>query len=250
MADRSALYDPTYYVGNVERKHTSAEVVVPLLLEWLSPQSVVDVGCGTGGWLQSFICHGVTDVLGVEGPWGGPELASGQVHLTDLDRPISLEREFDLVMTLEVAEHLDPVAEQVFVDSLVALGNVVLFSAAIPGQGGTRHVNEQWPSHWGALFAARGFQVFDVLRPRIWQNNAVAPWYRQNMMLFARPDHAGRLSELAASLSFGGLDVVHPRHFETHLPSLQEFPGLLATRLRGQLRPKSRVKAALAGLRR
>lgn len=250
MADRAALYDPTYYSANVERKNGSAEIVVPLLMNWLSPHAVVDVGCGTGAWLQSFMRHGVKDVLGIEGPWGAPGLAADQVLLTDLDKPIAIGRTFDLVITLEVAEHLDPTADHVFVDSVTALGDVVLFSAAIPGQGGTRHVNEQWPSHWCAMFAARGFDVFDVLRPRLWQNEAVAPWYRQNMLLFARRGAATRLPALADELSFGGLDLVHPKHFETHIPPLRALPAIVGSRLRGQMRPKSRAKAVLARLRR
>ena len=90
----------------------------------------------------------------------------------------------DLAICLEVAEHLTPAAGARLVKTLCSVAPVVLFSAAIPAQGGTNHINEQWQSHWADEFAAHGFDCFDPIRPEIWNDRDVFPWYRQNILLF------------------------------------------------------------------
>ena len=95
-----------------------------------------------------------------------------------------LDQRFDLALCLEVAEHLPASSAPVLIESLVSAAPVVLFSAAVPEQGGVHHINEQWPSYWEKLFAERGLRKFDVIRPLIWNNCSIQPWYRQNLYLF------------------------------------------------------------------
>jgi hypothetical protein len=101
---------------------------------------------------------------------------------------LPLEREFDLVLSLEVAEHLPEESAAGFSQSLARLGPIVLFSAAAPQQGGTGHLNEQWPSYWVRHFAQNGFTVVDCLRDRIWRDERIEWRYRQNLLLFVRND--------------------------------------------------------------
>jgi hypothetical protein len=104
----------------------------------------------------------------------------------DLRQPFKLERQFDLTVCLEVAEHLPSKSAEGLVESLVALAPAVLFSAAIPKQGGTGHVNEQWPDYWRELFRRYGYERSDVIRKAIWNKPGVKFWYRQNIFLFAK----------------------------------------------------------------
>ena len=83
-----------------------------------------------------------------------------------------------------------------FVESLVALGPVVLFSAAVPHQGGEHHVNEQWQTYWAELFAARGFVAVDAVRPHFWNDEHVVWWYRQNTIMYVREEKLGEYPEL------------------------------------------------------
>ena len=144
----SANYSLEYFARINDGSRNSADVVVPLVTRLVQPTSVIDVGCGTGQWLAAFKRHGVSDVLGVDGPYvERKQLEIGQQEFLphDLEQPLWIDREFDLALSLEVAEHLsDSIAEQ-FVETLSRLAPVVLFSAAVPGQGGEKHVNEQWP---------------------------------------------------------------------------------------------------------
>ena len=104
----------------------------------------------------------------------------------DLAQPLQIDRRFDLALSLEVAEHLPPECGSEFVQTLTDLSSVILFSAAIPFQGGTDHLNEQWPEYWADRFDARGYVPIDCIRRRIWRNEDVEWWYAQNLMFFVR----------------------------------------------------------------
>ena len=132
---------------------------------------------------------GVNDVVGVDGAYVDEAWLSippEQFVRCDLSQPFALKRRFDLVQSLEVAEHIASSSEVTFVTNLAAHGDIILFSAAVPGQGGEFHVNEQPYEYWRDKFAANGFRTFDWLRPRIWSHPGVEPWYRYNTLVFAR----------------------------------------------------------------
>lgn len=174
----------------------SARTVVPLLLRHLSVRSVLDVGCGAGAWLAAYLEAGVTEVSGVDGGYVSPQqlmIHSSKFSAVDVSGPFRLSRTFDLVQCLEVAEHLDPGSSATLVENLAAHGVVVLFSAAPPGQGGEHHVNERPYEFWRGLFAERGYELYDFVRPALRELHGVEPWYRYNTMLFVRREAARTL---------------------------------------------------------
>jgi SAM-dependent methyltransferase len=211
-------YDQSFFEAQSLQAQRSAREVVPLVMELVHPRSVVDVGCGGGAWLSVFKEHGVRDVLGVDGPWATKhwKISPAEFVEHDLTQPLQLGRKFDLVMCLEVAEHLPQESARGFVGSLAALGETILFSAAVPLQGGTSHVNEQWPDYWAALFKELGYAPVDCLRRRIWDNEKVDWWYAQNALFFLNPESSpaphlrALLGESATSLP---LRAVHPRNY-------------------------------------
>jgi SAM-dependent methyltransferase len=175
----------------------SAELVVPVLAGVLPIKNVVDFGCGQGAWLSVWRRTGAA-VTGVDGAYvdtGGLLIDPALFVAADLGEPIDLGRRFDLVQSLEVAEHLPAAEAQQFVDTLTSHGSCVVFSAAVPGQGGEHHVNEQPLDYWRALFRRRGFVAVDYLRPLIADAAAIAWWYRCNIILYVAEDHLGALPE-------------------------------------------------------
>jgi hypothetical protein len=115
-------------------------------------------------------------------------IPQGCFRAVDLSRPFQLAEFFDLAVCLEVAEHLPKQSARGLISSLVRLAPVVLFSAAVPLQGGTHHVNEQWPAYWQDLFEQHGYRMLDLIRKEIWSKPEVQFWYRQNIFLFMRED--------------------------------------------------------------
>jgi SAM-dependent methyltransferase len=206
----TTLYDDCFYAGQRSMSASSARVVVPIIRQIIDPHSVLDVGCGVGTWVSVWIAAGVTDAIGVDGDYVNRELLeipAERFVSHDLTKSLDMGRRFDLVTCLEVAEHLPPASAPILVESLVRHADVIVFSAAVPGQTGTGHVNEQWPSYWAKYFAGAGFLPFDVFRDRIWNNERVEWWYRQNCLLFATEEAAMRLGLASCT---GPLDIVHP----------------------------------------
>jgi hypothetical protein len=207
-------YNTQFYDEITPLSVAAAAVIVPLLAEWLAPTSVIDVGCGAGVWLQEFQRHGVDDVLGLDGDWVPPEqlrIDPSCFRPVDLERPPDLGRRFSLAMSVEVAEHLRPDAAERFVSLLTDAAPVVMFSGALPLQGGHGHRNEQWPAYWARLFAQRGYAAFDIVRPRVWNDPAVPYWYSQNIAVYAVDDRLEHVRPRFPLDSEGRpLPLVHP----------------------------------------
>lgn len=196
-------YPRDLYAQSREGVKSSAAVVAPRLIDLFSPASVIDVGCGEGHWLAEFAARGCT-VTGVDGPHVEPD-CDFIVH--DLEQPLRLDQRFDLALCLEVAEHVSPARAPAFVAELCTLAPTVVFSAAIPGQGGSGHVGEAWPAYWAGLFAENGYPGTGALRWPMWMDQRVKDWYRQNLLVF------GDLHGLPED---GCAAVVHPECWDWH----------------------------------
>ena len=168
--------------------HRAAQAIVPLILELTGPvKSVVDVGGGDGGWLREFQRHGCKELLLLDAPEVRPHLVIEPTAFQPLDmqRDDAPAKKCELALCLECAEHLPAKREQWLVDYLTSSADVVVFSAAVPGQGGKGHINERVHFYWTELFSRRGFRCLDVLRGRIVHDTAIPWWYRQNMFVYA-----------------------------------------------------------------
>jgi len=217
--DPRQIYDGEFYAAQIAGSARSARVVVPLVLTLVRDvKSVIDVGCGTGVWLSIFKETGVTRVMGLDGSYvkenGLLEIEDEEFLEVDFERELPVLERFSLCVCLEVLEHLTEGVAATMVRQLCSLADVVLFSAALPGQGGTNHINERWPSYWVERFQREGYRPLDILRGRLWNNALVEWWYRQNILLFANEQGLARISHLDALVSEPGslapLDIVHP----------------------------------------
>jgi SAM-dependent methyltransferase len=215
-------YTPAFYQNQKSGSRQSADRVVPLVIDLVHPSSVADVGCGVGTWLAAFSENGVLDILGIDGDYVDQsmlQISRERFQPHDLTKPITVDRRFDLVCCLEVAEHLEGSCAETLIQSLVDLGPVILFSAAAPYQGGTHHVNEQWPAYWAALFQEKAYAPVDCFRSKIWNDRHVEWWYAQNILLFLERGYLESLAaedplRVAASATpYPPLSLVHPRSY-------------------------------------
>jgi hypothetical protein len=214
-------YDQVFYDGQVAGSLVSARVILGLLKHYFPFETVVDVGCGHGTWAAASLEGGASFAAGLDGPWNtqdqmvNPKVRFQSVDLESKNWADQLScRRFDLVICMEVAEHLSPTIARTFVGELCRLADVVLFSAAFVGQRGQNHINEKRHSEWGEIFMEQGYAVFDLFRPFLWADDSVETCYRQNAFLYvkkgsdAMQGYFENRHEPMPALAF--MDCIHP----------------------------------------
>jgi len=157
-----SVYDEKFYEMNQREGLAMAEWLCPAVIEIFNLKektgSIVDVGAGTGHLVKQFrnmdfICNGL------EGSEYAVCHSLTDIYLVDLRTALAVSLKYDLAISLEVAEHIDPEFVDVYVDNLCALSDTILISAAVPNQGGEHHVNEQPFWYWLEKFEKRGYKL-------------------------------------------------------------------------------------------
>lgn len=183
----------------------AANAIAEWIVARLAPKTVVDIGCGGGALVYAL------RRLGVDAR--GYDLVPAGVHLHAVDltsRDYQIPRA-DVVTCLEVVEHLDDASGRRLVDKIATSDcDVVIFGGGIPMQGGWKHRNEQWQSYWADQFFAWDMLACDDLRQFLWCNDKVAPWYAQDVLVYADADTISDYELTQAEI----IDVVHPRTWE------------------------------------
>lgn len=199
-------------------------IIIPVIIKLLNPKSVVDIGCGLGTFLNVFKRLGVNDVLGIDGPWINKDLLHKYIKPEefleqDLEKNIKLDKKYDLVVSLEVAEHISKDSADIFVQNLVNSGTLILFSAAIPYQGGQNHINEQWLTYWEEKFAKHNYIIHDIMRPIFWDKTEIRWWYKQNMVLITPEDFKLKSDKKTLPMR----NIVHYELFQSKAMELEEL---------------------------
>ena len=214
-------YESSFYNTIRNGCISSAEIVAPYVYNLLKSKtnasdklSIVDIGCGEGHWAKAFENLGCK-VVGVDGSYVTNPVVD--FISADLSKSIPLEKLdsfYDLAISLEVAEHLVESRADTFVDEFCSLSDNLLFSAAIPAQGGTDHFNEQWfSSYWLPKFEKLGYRASGILRFSFWENENVEWWYKQNLMFMTK--NPSNYPTLYKNEYSEPIDMVHPTLWES-----------------------------------
>ena len=216
----NSYYDSSFYNSKRASALVSARTTLGELKKLYLFDSVADIGCGDCIWGVACEEIGISGYVGIDGEYAKAHVPAGfrkKFISHDLEKSelVFLEGKYDLVISLEVAEHLSKDCAPDFVRRLALIGDVVMFSAAIPGQGGSNHLNEQWQSYWSKLFLDHGFVPFDIVRPLIWNRNEVAEYYRQNILIYCSQSREDLINHFGSCvLNIGPVfDIVHPRTY-------------------------------------
>lgn len=221
MAINRIIYNRAFYQEQKTTNYSSAKIIYPILeniIQSILPNEktrrVCDVGCGTGNWLSVFKKNG-WGVMGFDGTPYSDELCieKKEFQQCDLHEKIDFSDKFDLVLCLEVAEHIAESHSDQLIDRLTKYSDIILFSAAIPFQMGQGHLNEQYPSYWISKFEKKGYKVCDCIREEIWDMQNVRHFYKQNMLLFVKdcPEYLSFINKYSKKKT---LDLVHPETWE------------------------------------
>jgi hypothetical protein len=232
MKDKT--YNDQFYdyqsIGSVN----SAMIVLPKVLAALPKiNSVADFGCGVGTWLSVFNKFGISEICGYDGPWVNKDklmIPKESFVEIEFDKDFYMDKKYDLAISLEVAEHLPEQFASRFVELLVKASDIILFSAAIPFQGGVEHLNEQWPEYWNNIFVKHGYIAMDFLRNQIWNEKDVEFWYKQNIILFVKEEYMKKI-KISSTTESKPLSYVHPQQYLYLKSTIDKMPLLDQTSL-------------------
>lgn len=219
-------YDEDFYGAEKECSKNSAGILIPYILERLNCRTVVDFGCGVGECLNVVKqCAGIEKVMGIDGEWVREylEIAQEEFFGCDLTQEIDLKEKYDLAICLEVAEHLPEKSARTFISNLVRHADVILFSAAIPYQGGMYHVNEQYPSYWKKIFSELDFLMCDCIRSRFWNEERINGYYRQNIFIYCKSNLQHEILEKFKNEE-EITDIIHPCYWKIRNTFSYVFP--------------------------
>lgn len=206
----------------------SPKQIVPTLINLFHPKSVADIGCGLGTFLHEFKNNGIDDYIGIDGPWVNKEKLSKYIGLDhfkimNFEQNISLNKRYDLALCFEVIEHIKEKYADRMVQNLIDISDIVVFSAAIPFQGGQNHVNEQWLDYWQKKFEKKNYSLLDVIRPLIWNKPEIFYWYKQNIVVFINNDRNDIIESLGNEVGSPILNMVHPECFISKINEFKEL---------------------------
>lgn len=240
------IYDRKFYEhGLTEKSRYSVNSILPIVIDALpSLKSVIDVGCGIGMWLHVLKkLKKLEKAKGIDGEWVARDfllIPEEDFIEADFSKEYpNLSERFDLAISLEVAEHLPAERARGFVNYLTTVSDFVLFSAAIPFQGGTNHVNEQFQDFWAELFEKREYTPFDIVRPRVWSDEKIKHHYKQNIILYVHKSKISEVNALYVPREKQMLSIVHPHYYSRYVaPSIKRifWKGLLRRSLKRSLR--------------
>jgi 2-polyprenyl-3-methyl-5-hydroxy-6-metoxy-1,4-benzoquinol methylase len=154
-------YPQRFFEDNLEDSRPMAEYLAPRIIKALNIKSVIDLGCATGHWVDAIDRTGAK-VLGVEGGERAKSMLvcdPKKVIFADLRDPLPLEGNYELVLSLEVAEHIEHKFVDKYLENIDRFNpKLIMMTAATPGQGGEFHVNEQNEDYWNSQFHQLGYK--------------------------------------------------------------------------------------------
>jgi len=218
---------------NYDVNQKSAEEVVKVVMDLLKPETVIDMGCGTGTWLAEFKKKGCI-IKGFDFNTAEEKMFTidfnKEFQRVDLSAPFEHAEKYDLAISLETGEHIEESKADTFVKNIAGLSDIILFSAAIPGQGGYDHINEQWPSYWIKKFEAQGYKPIDIRQLFLYLKK-VMYYSKQTIILLVNQD--APITELGLTKLFcdtddrGFLDLVHPTTYLWKLSTLNKVKRIV-----------------------
>ena len=191
------LYDTKYYQRTADSANYNSDGagIAEAIVTLFKPESVIDAGCGSGRILFNLRELGCKRVHGIEYSKAAFEFMNASIkdycHQGDMtDKSFEVDNKYDVAICTEVAEHIPPVKSRSLVRNLCKCSDIIVFSAAPVGQGGTGHINCRPYEYWISLFKDDGY-YYDALTTDklkgLLKSKSVSKFYVNNIMVFGVP---------------------------------------------------------------
>lgn len=208
------------YIDN--QSFESAKIILNEVRKLINFNSVIDVGCGTGSWLRA--AHTLSEKInsiGIDGEYAKNTFKCKEAQFISFDLEQNFENKInyksDLVICMEVAEHLKPDRSTTFIENLCNFSDIILFGAAVKHQRGTLHINEQPQSYWIDKFKKNNYSPYYLPRKKLWTNDKIinTPYYVSNSFLFVRDGNTSLEKLLKFKVRDDDVvDIVHPVYLD------------------------------------
>ena len=167
-------------------KYSLDRQLIDTICETFQPIKVADLGCGEGRYCKACSDYGY-EVDGYEGSRATcQDAVYDNIECVDLSKPVKPKSDYDLVICLELGEHIPKKYQTVFIDNLDRFSkDILILSWAIPGQGGMGHVNCLSNDKVIGLIEGRGF-IFDRDMSKYFRQNSMLSWFKNTLMVFRR----------------------------------------------------------------
>lgn len=183
------IHENGYWCGvEANREHVFDRSLARALVEFFQSEkatSIVDFGCGKGDYVKTFLANNIPSD-GFDGNPETPSLSDGVASVLDLSEPVSINKEYDWVLSLEVGEHLPKQYETIFIENLHKHNTKgIVLSWAIKGQGGYGHFNEQNNDYIKSILASYGYEN-DLEAEKKLRECSSLRWFKNTVMVFRR----------------------------------------------------------------
>jgi SAM-dependent methyltransferase len=180
-------FSKEFYTETWPNGYAFAKLIIPALRDFAPVESVLEIGCGAGGFLkwcyeQGMYVRGVEvgDIKGVA------QIPEDLIYSVDMSQPATFNVQFDVCVSLEVAEHIEEQYADTFVKNLCASAPIILFSAARIGQPGDGHINCQDKEYWIEKFSKQDFKAYLGFSGLFRGNVDIPTYYRENSVMFIK----------------------------------------------------------------
>lgn len=191
LNDLKTLYDAEFYNFSKEEVSKFVSSFVDIIIKEFNPKSVADIGCGIGLYVNEFDKRGV-EAVGYDGsPYAikNSVTRKGLLKIGDIRKNLNFDKKYDIVLSIEVAEHIPTKCSDIFVNTLTKCSDVIILTAAQKGQGGTDHINEQPRYFWIKKFEKKNFNFNKSLSEKLsfkMKEKGVPWWIHGNLMIFQK----------------------------------------------------------------
>ena len=190
------VYDEDFF-NSLQKYRPTYHFLADIIVEHLKPRSVIDWGCGCGFLLEKLLEHGITDIHGIEGSEAAiSSIPKDLIPFIDIADVLLCDAGgYDLAISIEVAEHIKEKNAAKFVNNICNSSNkYIWWTAAVPGQKGTGHVNLQPQSYWEDIFKEVGLFEPDYektykIKQAMLQNQLLCLgfyWLRDNLCIWRK----------------------------------------------------------------
>jgi len=169
------------------KSHRYDKALNDAIIHLFPVKTIVDIGCGRGEYIKCFLDNNI-NCIGYDGSPLTSELTKGLCQIKDFSEPVDIGK-FELVLSLEVGEHIPVQYEQVFIDNLCRASiRYICVSWGIVGQNGLGHVNCKNNDYIIEEFKKRGFYYLEIESKQLREFSELS-WFKNTIMVFKQNEN-------------------------------------------------------------